>query len=384
MNRTLTSAQLRRNRSDGIMKLYIKKGDDIMPMNLVIQERRKELGFTQEQVAEYLGVSIPAVSKWESGLTSPDLSLLPPLARFLKTDLNTLFCFQADISQQEIGYFCREAAAIVQAKGMAAGFEAAEQKIHEYPHNETLLHCLVLQLDGLLTMSELSDEQRKPYDDKIVGWYEQLAKSGDGRISNSADFMLAGRCIRGGDYDKAQEILDRMPDKEDVLSSMADKRMMQVNLFLQQGKTVEAVRMLQNSLLQTLNKAQLLLWKLIDAELLAGKTQTARSIADKAGRIAELSDFTEYHSLIPHLSIATAEQNADECIRILRDMLASMMKPWDRSSSPLFDQIAGTSDLKQMLPAVLSEMEQNSAYGFLQGREELAELISTYKEMVGE
>ena len=65
-------------------------------------------------------------------------------------------------------------------------------------------------------------------------------------------------------------------------------------------------------------------------------------------------------------------------------MLASMMKPWDRSSSPLFDQIAGTSDLKQMLPAVLSEMEQNSAYGFLQGREELAELISTYKEMVGE
>ena len=36
-----------------------------MPMNLVIQERRKELGLTQEQVAEYLNVSIPAVSKWE-------------------------------------------------------------------------------------------------------------------------------------------------------------------------------------------------------------------------------------------------------------------------------------------------------------------------------
>ncbi len=42
-----------------------------MPMNLVIQERRKELGLTQEQVAEYLNVSIPAVSKWEKGTTSP-------------------------------------------------------------------------------------------------------------------------------------------------------------------------------------------------------------------------------------------------------------------------------------------------------------------------
>ena len=30
-------------------------------------EKRKELGFTQEQVAKYLNVSIPAVSKWEKG-----------------------------------------------------------------------------------------------------------------------------------------------------------------------------------------------------------------------------------------------------------------------------------------------------------------------------
>ena len=45
-----------------------------MPMNLVIQEKRKALGLTQEQVAEYLNVSIPAVSKWEKGATSPRLS----------------------------------------------------------------------------------------------------------------------------------------------------------------------------------------------------------------------------------------------------------------------------------------------------------------------
>ena len=63
-----------------------------MPMNIVIQEQRKLLGLTQEQVADYLGVSTPAVSKWEKGITSPDIGLLPPLARLLKIDLNTLFC----------------------------------------------------------------------------------------------------------------------------------------------------------------------------------------------------------------------------------------------------------------------------------------------------
>lgn len=38
-----------------------------MPMNIVIQEKRRELGLTQEQLAQYLGVSTPAVSKWEKG-----------------------------------------------------------------------------------------------------------------------------------------------------------------------------------------------------------------------------------------------------------------------------------------------------------------------------
>ena len=81
-----------------------------MPMNIVIQEQRKLLGLTQEQVADYLGVSTPAVSKWEKGITSPDIGLLPPLARLLKIDLNTLFCFSEDLSEQEIGFFCNELA----------------------------------------------------------------------------------------------------------------------------------------------------------------------------------------------------------------------------------------------------------------------------------
>ena len=46
-----------------------------MPMNEIIREKRKSLGLTQEQVAERLGVSAPAVNKWEKGATYP-LSLI--------------------------------------------------------------------------------------------------------------------------------------------------------------------------------------------------------------------------------------------------------------------------------------------------------------------
>ena len=49
-----------------------------MPMHTIIQQQRKALGLTQEQVARCLNVSTAAVSKWENGLTSPDVGLLPP------------------------------------------------------------------------------------------------------------------------------------------------------------------------------------------------------------------------------------------------------------------------------------------------------------------
>jgi transcriptional regulator with XRE-family HTH domain len=48
---------------------FIDQEMNFMPINQVIREKRKELGFTQEQVADYLGVSAPAVNKWESGVS---------------------------------------------------------------------------------------------------------------------------------------------------------------------------------------------------------------------------------------------------------------------------------------------------------------------------
>ena len=79
-----------------------------MKINQIIREKRKELSLTQEQIAELLGVSTPAVNKWEKGSTYPDITLLPALARLLKTDLNTLMSFNEDLSDIEIENFVNE------------------------------------------------------------------------------------------------------------------------------------------------------------------------------------------------------------------------------------------------------------------------------------
>lgn len=56
-----------------------------------ILRRRKEKGLTQEALANKLGVSNQAVSKWEGDVCCPDLQLLPLLADTLKLSLDELF-----------------------------------------------------------------------------------------------------------------------------------------------------------------------------------------------------------------------------------------------------------------------------------------------------
>lgn len=56
-----------------------------------IAHYRKLTGQTQEQLAEKLGITGQSVSKWENGLSNPDISALPELAKALGVDINALF-----------------------------------------------------------------------------------------------------------------------------------------------------------------------------------------------------------------------------------------------------------------------------------------------------
>ena len=58
-----------------------------------IKELRRKKDLTQEKLAEMLGVAYQTVSKWETGITSPDLSLIVPLARLFGVTTDELFCY---------------------------------------------------------------------------------------------------------------------------------------------------------------------------------------------------------------------------------------------------------------------------------------------------
>ena len=63
---------------------------------------RRSEGITQEELAEYLGVTKAAVSKWELGINLPDLTLIPKISSFFRISIDELFDWHPQLSSQQI------------------------------------------------------------------------------------------------------------------------------------------------------------------------------------------------------------------------------------------------------------------------------------------
>ena len=80
-----------------------KDGDnmDLKKIGQYIQMKRKDLGLTQAELAEKLGMSNKSVSKWERGVCLPDVSIYMELCEILGISLNE-FIAGEDIEEDEI------------------------------------------------------------------------------------------------------------------------------------------------------------------------------------------------------------------------------------------------------------------------------------------
>ncbi len=101
-------------------------------MGQIIKDLRKKNGFTQEELAERLGVTYQAVSKWENNTGMPDISQVVPLASIFRVSTDVLFGI-ADTTENE------EAWKIVQHAG----------SLEKYGEIETYLNAYDVLLDGL-------------------------------------------------------------------------------------------------------------------------------------------------------------------------------------------------------------------------------------------
>lgn len=356
-----------------------------MPVSEVIRRKRKELGLTQEQMAQRLGVSAPAVNKWERGSSYPDITILPALARLLNTDINTLLCFQEELSDEEIAQICNEIAAIMDEQGLEMAFDAAEQKVREYPNCGKLLNMMASMVLGMLNMSGAWSTDKGKYKEKIYSWFERVIKcSGDEQVKNSAAHMLASEYIQEKEYEKAEKMIDSLPKQQ------ADKRMLSARLLLAQEKYAEAAELVERKLIDVLNDLGAVLSMLMETALKENDTDRAEKIASAGEQTALLYDQWGYSSLILPMELALQKKDVEKSIAYIREMFRMLTAPQHMSESVFYCHIYGKEKsgrkydeametyAKKILPGLLAEIKTEEGYAFLRGNEEFEELIRKY------
>ena len=100
---------------------------------------RKSADVTQEQLADALGISYQAVSKWETGLGLPDISLLPGIAEFFGVSTDWLLGIKTDNADKKIDAVLEEVFHLKHIAKAEDGIALLEKALKAYPNNHKLL-----------------------------------------------------------------------------------------------------------------------------------------------------------------------------------------------------------------------------------------------------
>ena len=336
-----------------------------MKINEIIRERRTAKGLTQEQVALYLGVSTPAVNKWEKAVSYPDLTLLSPLARLLGTDLNTLLSFQEDLSRQEITAFLNELCEAAAQQGIEAAVRLAQDKIRAYPSCGMLLLNTALTLEGLVSMDAESSGSQSHLN-AIEELYRRAAESEDTAVQHQAKAMLVSKYMERREFDRVEALLGELPDE-----TAFDKKQLQASLYIAQQRWDQAAVLLERKLLSSLGGIQSCLYALMEIALKEGREEDARRVEMIAAEMVDLFGLWECGAYIPQFQRAVYQKDAEHCRAALEKMVPAMQRGWDVEKTPLYCHIppkqSGENLGKRMLPKLLSDLENpdNPEYGFL-------------------
>ncbi len=103
-----------------------------------IKKFRKEHSFTQEQLAEILGVTVGAVYKWEAGLSMPEIRLLMTLADIFEVSVDVLLGYELQSSNVDSSIKRIEEA--VRDRDFVNGVAEAEKALQKYPNHFGLVY----------------------------------------------------------------------------------------------------------------------------------------------------------------------------------------------------------------------------------------------------
>ncbi|MGN0412119.1 MAG: helix-turn-helix domain-containing protein [Lachnospiraceae bacterium] len=299
-----------------------------MDIGSVIKKYRKEIGLTQEEMANRLGVTTPAVNKWENGNSNPDIELLAPIARLLNISLDTLLSFQEKLTGVEVEEIIREMDIMFSKEGYEKTYEWAVKIVEKYPNCNILIWQVALMLDARRLTGECKDPDR--YDDQINSWYEMALNDENEEIRHHAADSLFGFYLRKQNYTMAEKYLNYFSDYDPM------KMVYRGRLYKEQGKSEEAYEMFENVLFSEYSTLNLAFSMMTRLALEENDTAYAKFLAEKSGTLSRVFDRGKYNEYVPMLDIVCAEKDDEGTYKVARQLLENVDSLYDFQKSKLY------------------------------------------------
>ncbi len=197
-----------------------------------IKELRRRDGRTQEALAEALGVTNQAVSRWESGGSYPDMEIVPAIANYFHVSIDELFGYNNERSKMIDELADKIDQMNFQNNGEDINIdeciELARNALIEFPGNEKIMLCLasVLYNAGYVRHGEyhLSDDEgydvldvetHRSYSEwkEAISLYEKLLKTMEnGESRHRVIRELTQLYLNTGEHTRALEVIETAPD----------------------------------------------------------------------------------------------------------------------------------------------------------------------------
>jgi len=202
-------------------------------INVTLRKLRQEKGITQEELADAIGVTAQAVSKWERGEGYPDITFLPNIAGYFGVTLDRLCGIDQMQQDEEIASIMRSASDVSYEDGV----RIAREGLAKFPYSIELKKLLARTLLGCTGKWTPPKEVL----DEVIALYEDIIRNcADPESRNGTVSALCHVYELAGEHEKAEQTAQQIFGKYE--SQRAWCRIL---------KGEELVDHVQNSIIQT-------------------------------------------------------------------------------------------------------------------------------------
>lgn len=296
----------------------------------IIQQKRREIGLTQAQLADRLGVTAPAVNRWEKDLSFPDATLLAPLARCLKTDLNELFAFYDSLSAKERELIVDKARVMIINDEIDDAITHIEAAVKENLSDGALYKDLADMLLGMHTLRQPGDPSI--FLERIANYYERALELLPEK-TDDISYSLITVYGKLGNAEKAEEAWARLEYVKH------DKKWAHAELLYLMKDYDRAVIEIKELVLRKIFDLSRGLTFLHDALSFTGNTELADLAVETDVKLQDLFGLWRGLDIINRASSAIASVPGDTEEVKLAELISNGVSQETLSTSPLFSDV---------------------------------------------